>query len=397
MNLRHSLLRATRPALRTLRSRHTLAAGLTLGLLAGVPSQAAELLKLSPAQAEAAQLRTQPAQTANAANTGANLVLQGTVMLPSQATDLVSAPVAGVVQAVLVSPGQSVRAGTPVARLLSPQLVEWQRDWLQADTQAQLARERLQRDEQLFAEGIIAEQRLRETRGQARMAQVTLDERSQALRLAGVSAQQLKHPALDASLTLVAPASGTVLELSATPGQRLDAGMPVARLARAGLLSIEVQASQQQLGWLKVGDALKVEGCKTPARLAAITPQVSSASQAALLRADFSGGENCLRVNQFVQLHAAAALPASGAISVPTAALVQHEGQPHVFVKRAQGYEPVAVRTGAAGGTQITVLSGLKAGDEVVVQGTAALKGLWQGLGLEGAPAEAPTTPTKAK
>src|SRR5450830_1122950 len=371
-------LRLLSPCPRPLR--HTLAAGLALGLLAWAPAQAAELLKLSPAQAEAAHLRTQVAQTASTANTGANLVLQGTVMLPSQATDLVSAPVGGVVQAVLVSPGQSVRAGTPVARLLSPQLVEWQRDWLQADTHAQLARERLQRDEQLFAEGIIAEQRL-----------------------AGVSAQQLKHPALDASLTLVAPASGTVLELSATPGQRLDAGMPVARLARAGLLSIEVQASQQQLGWLKVGDPLKVDGCKTPARLAAITPQVSSASQAALLRADFSGNENCLRVNQFVQLHAAATLPATGAISVPTAALVQHEGQPHVFVKRAQGYEPVAVRTGAAGGTQITVLSGLKAGDEVVVQGTAALKGLWQGLGLEGAPAEAPAaakapaTPTKAK
>src|SRR5450830_1884676 len=351
-------LRLLSPCPRPLR--HTLAAGLALGLLAWAPAQAAELLKLSPAQAEAAHLRTQVAQTASTANTGANLVLQGTVMLPSQATDLVSAPVGGVVQAVLVSPGQSVRAGTPVARLLSPQLVEWQRDWLQADTHAQLARERLQRDEQLFAEGIIAEQRLRETRGQ-------------------------------------------VLELSATPGQRLDAGMPVARLARAGLLSIEVQASQQQLGWLKVGDPLKVDGCKTPARLAAITPQVSSASQAALLRADFSGNENCLRVNQFVQLHAAATLPATGAISVPTAALVQHEGQPHVFVKRAQGYEPVAVRTGAAGGTQITVLIGLKAGDEVVVQGTAALKGLWQGLGLEGAPAEAPAaakapaTPTKAK
>src|SRR5450830_926785 len=238
-------LRLLSPCPRPLR--HTLAAGLALGLLAWAPAQAAELLKLSPAQAEAAHLRTQVAQTASTANTGANLV---------------SAPVGGVVQAVLVSPGQSVRAGTPVARLLSPQLVEWQRDWLQADTQAQLARERLQRDEQLFAEGIIAEQRLRETRGQSRMAQVTLDERSQALRLAGVSAQQLKHPALDASLTLVAPASGTVLELSATPGQRLDAGMPVARLARAGLLSIEVQASQQQLGWLKVGDPLKVDGCK---------------------------------------------------------------------------------------------------------------------------------------
>src|SRR5450830_145488 len=110
-------LRLLSPCPRPLR--HTLAAGLALGLLAWAPAQAAELLKLSPAQAEAAHLRTQVAQTASTANTGANLVLQGTVMLPSQATDLVSAPVGGVVQAVLVSPGQSVRAGTPVARLLS--------------------------------------------------------------------------------------------------------------------------------------------------------------------------------------------------------------------------------------------------------------------------------------
>lgn len=92
--------------------RPALAAGLALGLLAWAPAQAAELLKLSPAQAEAAHLRTQVAQTASTTNTGANLVLQGTVMLPSQATDLVSAPVAGVVQAVLVNPGQSVRAAT---------------------------------------------------------------------------------------------------------------------------------------------------------------------------------------------------------------------------------------------------------------------------------------------
>ncbi|MDD0813937.1 efflux RND transporter periplasmic adaptor subunit [Curvibacter sp. HBC28] len=370
-----------------------------LALLPAQPLRAAELLALSAAQAEAAGLRTQAATPAGADEAQRNLVLQGTVVLPSQASDMVSTPLAGVVQAVLVNPGQSVAAGTPVARLLSPQLIEWQRDWLHAEAQSQLARERLQRDEQLFAEGIIAEQRLREARSQARMAQVSLDEKTQALQLAGLSARQLQQRQLDPHLTLLAPAAGTVLGLDASPGQRLEAGMPVARLARAGRLSIEVQASQQQLPWLLVGQSLQVDGCKTPARLAAITPQVSSSSQSALLRADFSGSENCLRLNQFVQLRGAAAGAPKGAsaLSIPAEAVVQHSGQPHVFVQRAKGYEPVAVTLAPGGGARVTVLSGLRAGDAVVVKGTAALKGVWQGLGQEeAAPPKAPASPAKA-
>jgi len=363
------------------------ALGLLLAALQAAAADPSPALTMSPAQIQASGIRTEKAQAGASAE--ADLSLQGTVQLPSQASDLVSAPVAGVVQAVLVSPGQAVKAGEAVAQLLSPQLIEWQRDWLHADTQAQLAGERLRRDEQLFAEGIIAEQRLQESRAQQRMAQWALDERRQALQLAGVSAAQLRQRGLDANLTLRAAASGTVLAIDATPGQRLDAGMPVARLARSGRLSIELQASREQLALLHVGDPLRVEGCKTPARLSAITPEVSSATQAALLRAEFNGPENCLRLNQFVRLQAVARAPRQGrgqdaALTLPAEALVQHEGQPHVFVRSATGFVPTPVTLAPGGNRRITVLGGLRPGDEVVVQGTAALKGLWQGLGSDG-------------
>jgi len=79
----------------------------------------------------------------------AALLLQGTVVLPAQQGDVVSLPVAGVVQAVLVAPMQQVRAGQPVARVLSPELAQWQRDWWLAQTQARLAQDKARRDEQL--------------------------------------------------------------------------------------------------------------------------------------------------------------------------------------------------------------------------------------------------------
>ena len=62
------------------------------------------------AQAQAAGVATQVVGSSGA-GAAAGLVLQGTVELPPQATVLLSTPVAGVVQQVLVGAGQKVRAG----------------------------------------------------------------------------------------------------------------------------------------------------------------------------------------------------------------------------------------------------------------------------------------------
>ena len=239
---------------------------------------------------------------------GDGLLLQGTAVLPAQQSDMVSMPVAGVVQAVLVAPMQNVRAGQPVARIMSPELAQWQREWLLAETQARLAQSKAQRDEQMYADGIVSEHRRNESKAQYEMAALTAREHRQALRLAGVSEAALQRAAagspdaLSPQLTLLAPVAGTVLEQLAAPGQRLEAGSPVARIARGGRLVIELQASAQQAQLMRVGDTLTVDGCQTPARITALSPQLSSATQGVQLRAELKGREDCLRINQFVQL-----------------------------------------------------------------------------------------------
>ena len=277
----------------------------TLGLAFASLGLAAEPAKTSPAAAShpaiawtAAQVQAAGVTTQTVGSTtagaAAGLVLQGTVELPPQATELLSTPVAGVVQQVLVGAGQRVKAGEPVARLLSPELVVWQRELLQAQAQARLAASKLARDEKLHAEGIIAGLRLQDSRTQNELAQLALRERRQTLQMAGASTT---NETLQPGLTLRASAAGTVLEITATPGQRLDAGMPVAKVARNGQLAIALQATPEQAHSLRTGDLLAVQGCKTPARLTAIVPQVSAGNQAVQLRADFTSAEDCLRVN----------------------------------------------------------------------------------------------------
>jgi hydrogenase maturation factor len=54
-----------------------------------------------------------------------------------------------------------------------------------------------------------------------------------------------------------------------------------------------------------------------------------------------------------------------------------------VFVREQQGFRAVTVTTAVGSGADTPVLSGLKAGDEVAVQGLMAIKGAWLGLGVQ--------------
>jgi hypothetical protein len=109
-----------------------------------------------------------------------------------------------------------------------------------------------------------------------------------------------------------------------------------------------------------------------------------------MLRAELTGREDCLRINQFVQVRSQGQTLRSGeaaVLSVPTQALVQHAGQTYVFVRQPKGFRAVAVRTGDGGGKEVPVLSGLQAGDQVAIKGVAAIKGAWLGLGADAAAA----------
>ena len=59
----------------------------------------------------------------------AQTVLPGTVIVPPQQLLVVAAPAAGLIESVLVGPNETVRAGQPIARLRSTDLLEAQRTY----------------------------------------------------------------------------------------------------------------------------------------------------------------------------------------------------------------------------------------------------------------------------
>jgi RND family efflux transporter MFP subunit len=355
-----------------------------------VLAQSSGQIRLSEAQLAKSGISFTEIKAVSTATEG--LRLAGSVVYPPNRIEIISTPAAGVVQAVLVNSMDRVKIGQVLARLHSPELLQWQRDYVQQTTQLELATKKAERDESLFNEGIIAASRLQETRNQLQQSRVAVQERAQMLKLSGMSASAVarlnSQSGLNPLIEIHSQSGGSVLELMLQPGQRVEAGAALAKVARGGELWLELQASRAQGDQIAMGDTVNVGACKQSGKVTAIAPQMFEQSQLVIVRASLPGAEQCLRPGQYLEAAISSKqLPSSGWV-IPSAALVRNGGSEFIFVRNAAGVKPVVVTVLTRAVDHLIVQGPLTAGLQVAVQGTASLKGIWLGLGVSGSEAK---------
>lgn len=341
-----------------------------------------------------------PLPNTNNLQSDRGLRLSGTVHAAPTSSQLVSASLAGVIQHIHVSPLQQVQAGTAIVTLHSPALLEMQREYLQLATQSYLSQEKLHRDEALFKEGIIAQSRLQESRAAALQAEVAASERFQSLRAAGLSEatikQSLKTKSLSATTSISTKTKGTVLDLQVQTGQRVEAGMPIAKIAGDAPFWIEFQASRDQLSQIRIGDMLQIKECGM-AKVMAISPQMEAGNQSIQIRAQEirdNKQTSCLRLNQFVEARHIGHQIVKNSFAVPAAALVRSGEHHYVFVKNAQGFEVLEVQIVSGSPDKVWLTGQFGSNPHIVTKGVSVLKGAWLGLGADTESTAKPTVTT---
>ena len=346
---------------------------LVLALLGAAPAFAADVLPLS-----AAQKKNLGIVTVVAATQDASLALAYTarVTLPPASVRVAAAAGAGLVTQLHVQAGDTVKRGAPLVTLSMTGLAEAQNALTQARLRSQLAASNAARDEKLFGEGLIAESRLRATRSEAQSAHASLAAAQTALSMMGAG------KVTGSSITLTAPIAGVVTESVAEPGQRVDAGMALVKVADLSNLALEIPLSTIQARQVAVGQSVTVADSQASGRVIALLPQLN-ASQSVLARASLVDPDKLLRPGQSVQVALAGTSVPQGkqpaqTLIVPAAALVWQASRPYVFVETAQGFAPTPVQLIRQNASQAEV-SGLAAGSRVAAKGVAALKAQWLG------------------
>jgi len=340
---------------------------LVLALLGAAPAFAADVLPLTVTQKKNLGIAT-VAVSKQAASPA--LTYPARVTLPPASVRVIAAAGEGLVTHVQVQAGDTVKRGAPLLTLSMPGLADAQNALMQARLRSQLAASNAARDEKLFGEGLIAESRLRATQSEARSADASLAAAQAMLTMLGTG------KVAGGSITLTAPIAGVVTESVAEPGQRVDAGMALVKLADLSKLALEIPLSTVQVRQVAVGQIVKVADSEASGRITALMPQLD-ASQSVLARARLTDPQGLLRPGQSVQA-ALSGMPSAQALTVPAAALVWKINVPYVFVETAQGFTPTPVQLIRQNASEAEV-SGLATGSRVAVKGVAALKSQWLG------------------
>ena len=307
------------------------------------------------------------------------------VLAPGQ-EQLASAPLAGVVDQLLVAENDSVKAGQPLLRLISPELGELQLKLMEADSSSRLSQKTLQRERQLFSEGIIPERRVQEAEAAAAQNNARKRQAEAALRLAGLDSARIRRVSeggnVESTVTVSAKAAGQVAELSVKPGQRVQQADMLLRIANPSKLGLEIQipsVRNSQVATLK-GTPITVIGRTGVQGEALSVGQAVSDNQILTLRAAITKGSEQLRPGEIVQVQVPFADAADG-WSIPLQSVARQGDKAYVFVRTDKGFVATPVTVLASAGQTVRVAGSLQAGQEVATASVIALKAAWQGKG----------------
>ncbi|HUL17387.1 MAG TPA: efflux RND transporter periplasmic adaptor subunit [Terriglobales bacterium] len=309
------------------------------------------------------------------------LRLTGAVAYNGFSTTPVITQVGGPVSRVLVTPGEHVKAGQPLLYVASPDFSQLRSGYLKARDAFQLADKFFKRDQDLYAHGAIAQADLEQAESTKVQAQADLDASEQAMRIVGITNPDdliNKPPATE--VALVSPAAGEVVERLCAPGQLLQAGMTQCfTLSDMSSVWVLVNIYQNDIGAVHPGDDVTISNDTYQTRILGkiqyIAPALDPTTRTLQARISAANPGERLKKDMYVTAEVRAGV-IPNALVVPDAAVLRDaQNMPYVYVQTGERqFARRSVTLGDAQNGRTQVLTGLRAGDKIVGDGSLFLQ-----------------------
>ncbi len=328
------------------------------------------VLELGDEQVAAAGIRLATAQAWSLEN---RVKLPGEIRFDEDRTAHVVPRISGVVERVAVSLGERVKKGQLLAVIASSQVSEQRSELAAAERREELARTTLQRERQLWKEGISAEQDFLQARQALQEAEIALGNARQKLEALGGAGRQARGNRYE----LRAPFDGTVVEKHLVPGEVVSEASNAFTLSDLTQVWATFSLSAGDLKDARVGRAVKVIspelGSEVLGQVSYIGNLLGEQTRTATARAVLKNPEGAWRPGLFVTVELATE-SRQAAVTVPQQAVQSVEDKPTVFVRVDEGFVPQPVTLGASSDGVVEVTQGLAAGIAVAAEGSFILK-----------------------
>ena len=352
---------------------------------AAVAAKVDSIVKLDSASLRLAQVEliTVGASTAN------ELAANGSITFDADQVSVIAPRAEGRLVRVLTDLGQSVAAGQVLAVVESSEIGQIRGDLERARAALDVSRRNYEREKRLYEQNISPQKEMLDAEVVYRTAEADVRSAEARLRTYGATEGQ------GGSYGLASAVTGTVVERNASAGQLVGPTTNIFTVANLRHVWITVDVYEADFGRVHTGARAKVTPVAFPGetfdgRVRSMGGVVDSTSHTFKVRVVVENPAQRLRPGMLAQvrIEAPAGVPSRAQVSVPDIAIQDLNGKSVVFVARPVVGEFVArhVVLGERSGTgTVAVVSGLAAGDRVVVRGAFQLKAeMTKGSGEEG-------------
>jgi len=296
--------------------------------------------------------------------------------------------VSGVVTSILVKPGQAVKEGAALLQIdprrESANLSNQVAAMAQREANLELAKRNASRSAALFHEGLVSRQQLEQDQSQAAVAKAEVTAQQAAI---GAQSAQLGYYRIEA------PFDGAVGDVPVKVGDYVGPQTKLTSVDDNKTLEAYVNVPSEQLGLLSDASRVVLMGYDrstnatiAEAPISFVAQEANPLTQSVLIKARFPNGGQ-LRAAQIVR--ARVVWKTHPGVRVPTLAVTRQSGQYFAFVATPGAGGTVAhqvpVTVGDLDNSTFAVVSGLKAGDQVIV---SQLQKLREGAPITTSPAK---------
>ena len=352
---------------------------------------------------EAASVKTVSvtAQSGAGAAPGAVLNASGYVTARRRAT--VSSKVTGKVLEVFVEEGKAVRRGQVLARLddsqirsalqvAQAQLASTQKVAAQDTARLREAQLTLERRRQLLKEKVIGRAELDASEAEVESLRARIAVAEQQVKVAATQIDAIQTDLSD--MVVRAPFDGVAISKDAQPGEMISPVSAGGGFTRTGIctivdmssLEIEVDVSESYINRVRSGQPVEAvldayPDWRIPAHVITTVPSADRQKATVRVRIGFEDLDPRILPDMGIKVSFLSERPAAAPetaprarLLVPKAAVRTDNGARVVFVVREERAERRAVSVGPEDGGQIEIVSGVTAGEKVVVDGPPTLE-----------------------
>jgi RND family efflux transporter MFP subunit len=172
---------------------------------------------------------------------------------------------------------------------------------------------------------------------------------------------------------LKSPIDGIVSALNVEAGQTIGAGQHIADVINMDQVYVDIQVAENVISNLNTGDKIMasipaVSSAPVQGTVEWVSPAADLTTRLFPVRVSFENAEHTIKPGMFVNVDITI-LEASDSVIIPSTAILERTDGKIVYVNKDNTAEMRYVETGFDNGESTIVMSGLSAGEEIVVEG----------------------------